>query len=310
MRSAQITIITPCLNRVNFIRDAIESVLAQNYPNIEHIIVDGGSTDGTLDLLADYPHLQIMTGPDKSMYDAINKGLQQAHGEIIGLLNSDDFYENNVFKLVMIIFNSNPDTDVVIGKAIVLNETKQGSKQGSLETFYPPISDQNITQTIIQGIPTINAWFFRKKIFEKIGLFDLSFPIAADRDFLIRLSLKEIKISFLEKIVYHYRQHAQSLTITSNHESQTKVLLDNLRLAERYLKQGALNANHKELLREWHSKTAIELFLRYTRQIQFTKVIATVKSGIKYNRHWFWLLNMQIWLRGKEKLKQWFPSSA
>ncbi len=306
MTSAKITIITPCLNRANFIRDAIESVLAQDYKKIEHIIVDGGSTDGTLELIASYPYLKVISGPDKGLYDAVNKGLQQAHGEIIGLLNSDDFYESDIFKPVVALFQSNPDTDVVIGKATVLSEMKQGSR----EEFYPTISSQNITKIIIQGAPIINAWFFRKKVFDQVGLFDLNYPIAADRDFLIRLNMQDIKFSFFERVVYHYRQHAQSLTITHNSQSQTKVLLENLILAEYYLKQDFANSSYKALLREWHDLTAVELFLRFVRQIEFAKATTIIELGTRFNHEWYSVLTTQIWLRSKEKLQKWFQPLA
>ncbi len=74
------------------IGQAVGSVIKQNYFPVEHIIVDGGSTDGTLDLLAQFPHLKVVSGPDNGMYDALNKGLKLAHGEIIGFLNTDDLY--------------------------------------------------------------------------------------------------------------------------------------------------------------------------------------------------------------------------
>ena len=83
----------PCLNRVNLIREAIESVLAQDYPNFEHIVIDGGSTDGTLDVLREYRHLKLISEPDNGLYDAVNKGIRLAQGELIGWLNSDDVYD-------------------------------------------------------------------------------------------------------------------------------------------------------------------------------------------------------------------------
>ena len=92
-----ITIITPSLNRAKFIEEAIKSVLNQDYPPVEHIIMDGGSTDGTLDILNSYSHLTVISQPDHGMYDAINKGIRMAKGNIIGIRNSDDYYEPNFF---------------------------------------------------------------------------------------------------------------------------------------------------------------------------------------------------------------------
>ena len=96
-----ISIITPCLNRANFIEEAIESVLDQISPNVEHIIMDVGSTDGTLELLNNYPHLRIISQPDRGMCEAFNKVIQIASGEVIGFLNTDDFNEPNVFASIV-----------------------------------------------------------------------------------------------------------------------------------------------------------------------------------------------------------------
>ena len=89
---SKISIITPSFNQGSFIETTILSVLEQGYPNFEHIIVDGGSTDDTLAMLARYPHLTVISEPDQGQAEAVNKGLRRASGEIIGWLNSDDTY--------------------------------------------------------------------------------------------------------------------------------------------------------------------------------------------------------------------------
>jgi glycosyltransferase involved in cell wall biosynthesis len=86
----RISIITPTLNRAAYLGEAIESVIAQDHPDVEHIIVDGMSTDGTVELLGRYPHLRVIREPDRSVYDGFNTGIRAAHGEVIMLLNSAD----------------------------------------------------------------------------------------------------------------------------------------------------------------------------------------------------------------------------
>ena len=112
----KVSIITPSYNRAGMIETAIQSVLSQNYPEVEHIIMDGGSTDGTLEVLKKYPHLRVVSEPDQGMYDALNKGLNLAHGEIIGFLNTDDFYAPGVFAKIALQF-SEKTVDAVAGLA-------------------------------------------------------------------------------------------------------------------------------------------------------------------------------------------------
>lgn len=93
----KLTIITPSFNQAPYIEQTIRSVLAQDYPCVEHIVIDGGSTDCTVDVLKKYPHLQWVSEKDRGQADALNKGLAKASGDIIGWVNSDDYYEHKIF---------------------------------------------------------------------------------------------------------------------------------------------------------------------------------------------------------------------
>lgn len=115
------------LNRAGMISTAIESVLAQNDPSVEHIIVDGASSDGTAEVLARYGHLRVVSEPDGGVYEALNKGIALARGEIIGQLNSDDFYEPETFGRVIELFRERPEIDAVSAGANVLeNDVRRG----------------------------------------------------------------------------------------------------------------------------------------------------------------------------------------
>ena len=107
------SVITPCLNRVELITATIQSVTAQDYPDFEHWIIDGGSTDGTLELLKGYQHLKVVSEPDRGVYDAINKGIRLATGEIIILLNSDDLLVAGALSLSAEIFRNAVGTMIV-----------------------------------------------------------------------------------------------------------------------------------------------------------------------------------------------------
>ena len=130
--SPRLSIITPSLNRARYIEEAIESVLRQNYSDIEHIIIDGGSTDGTFEILARYPHLKTISEPDNGMYDALNKGLNIATGEIVGFLNSDDVYAENIFLLVVKQFE-NPEIQATAGRARFFEQTEKKTLNNRFE---------------------------------------------------------------------------------------------------------------------------------------------------------------------------------
>src|SRR3989344_7830315 len=117
--SPLISILTPSLNKVDFIAKAIESVIFQKYPNVEHIIIDGCSTDGSVEVIKEfarkYKHLKVVVEKDDSHIEALNKAVKMAKGEIISVLNTDDYYEPNVFFEVANLFRSNEEVEVVVG---------------------------------------------------------------------------------------------------------------------------------------------------------------------------------------------------
>lgn len=206
-----ITIITPCLNRRETIGAAIESVISQDRDNVEHIVVDGGSTDGTLDVLAHYPHLRVVSEPDRGLYDAINKGIHLANGSIIGHLNSDDLYMPDVFGKVAEAFEADGDIGSICGGAQIF--TTEGDKHRVSHRINSEAVKMLRYSDIIRGVPITNARFFRRTVYEKIGGYDIRYRLAADRDFLMRLVLAGIKRATVKEVIYQYRSHPGSLTL-------------------------------------------------------------------------------------------------
>jgi glycosyltransferase involved in cell wall biosynthesis len=229
-----ISIITPCLNRVEFVAVAIQSVLDQNYPQVEHIIMDGGSTDGTLEILSGYAHLEVFSQSDSGIYDAINKGIKLAHGEVIGVLNTDDFYEPQIFDEVADLFINHPEIDAIVGNASILVENTPG-EWGTLMTF-PRVQPNQLLARATTGAPTFNSWFFRKRLCEDLGGFDIRYLYVADRDFLIRMALKNKSFLGLDRFVYHYRMHPGSITLSGTDSGEADYMFESRNLAERYLK--------------------------------------------------------------------------
>lgn len=208
-----VSIITGVLNGITYLETCIESILNQSYPYIEHVFVDGGSTDGTLDMLSSYKarypgRIRFISEPDRGPDDAANKGLQMAEGEIIGFLGSDDMSEPDAIMKVVEFFRSNPDAYFVFGECNHINE--KGEIIGKV-----PTKDFNLKEAIndLCYIPTLSS-FFRREVMEKIGLFDTSLPYG-DLDYLLRIG-KMFKIYRIEDVLARLRLHKDSLGSLKN----------------------------------------------------------------------------------------------
>jgi len=295
----KISILTPSYNRAELIKPAIESVLAQKYTNFEHIVIDGASTDGTLELLSSYPNLRIFSELDHGMYDALNKGLDLAQGQIIGLLNTDDIYEAGIFDEVVETFDRHSQADVVIGRALVFEDVDH-----AVVDEYPPLTAETLLDQLLLGVPSINAWFFRRDVFDRVGRFDQTFAIGADRDFLIRLYLAGFKPIFMEKVYCRYRRHAESLTINPEMDSKLRVFNENLRLARKYIGVAQPHSIFSQKCLQWHDLTSIELLILLLRQKRIQASFQVVRSAIQYNPKWLLLIAMQSPVRIKNYLKK------
>ena len=180
----KITIITVSYNSASHIEDAIKSVADQDYQEIEHIVIDGNSNDGTQQILEKYSNklAHWESKPDKGIYDAMNKGIKKATGEVIGILNSDDFYfDNQVISKVAVTF-SEKDIDAVFGDLIFVDSKNLNRtvRTYSSNNWYP----DKFAKGYMPAHPT---FFVRRKFYEKHGLFETDYEIAADYEMLIRL---------------------------------------------------------------------------------------------------------------------------
>jgi len=205
----RITIITPCRNGARYITEAIDSVIAQRYPNLEHIVVDAASSDATLSLISRYPAVTVISEPDDGSHDAMNKGVARATGDVIGFLNVDDVYPDNTLLKVGRIFAATPDIDIVMGNAIVFEDDGCGAR--AIRFVYAHPLGVWLEESAF-GNPGINGWFFRRSTFDRIGLFDNAFFICADRDFVVRVALAGMSAVVLHEPTIWYRAHREART--------------------------------------------------------------------------------------------------
>ena len=198
----KITIITVCYNSGKTIKDTIESVLAQNYKNFEYIIIDGKSKDNTVDIIKSYEpkfngKMKWISEKDKGIYDAMNKGVKLASGDIIGLINADDILATpNAFQIIVDTFK-NENCDGTYSNLRVLDENMKkiirvfNPKKGNYKLgWYPPH-------------PTL---YLKKDVYDKIGLYSLDYKIAADYDLMIRVMKdSDIKLSYIKEVLVYMR---------------------------------------------------------------------------------------------------------
>jgi glycosyltransferase involved in cell wall biosynthesis len=274
------SIITPCFNRVTLIGATIESVIAQDYPDFEHWIIDGGSTDGTLDLLNRYRHLRVVSEPDNGVYDAINKGIRLTTGEIIILLNSDDLLVPGALSLSADIFRNAVGTMIVSAGCQIFRCTPEGTeiemhRYDDLRQY--ALSLRNVTV----GTPNINARFFRRKVFDQIGAFDLAFPIAADRDFLIRAALRGLPDAPIAKVLYRYRWHAGSLTMNAGSDSLLSGMRDGRRIITRSIQNFAVNREQMACLNQWGRECQATEVMIYAVQGRLREALSTWMEGLR-----------------------------
>lgn len=199
MENCKLSIITVCLNSEATIRQTIESVLQQTYKNIEYIIVDGGSTDKTLDIIQEYiplfdGRMQYISEKDNGIYDAMNKGILRATGEVVGIINSDDWYEKNALEKVAEGFGD-AEADIVYGEMWLINQSGEREYHTWHSTF-----------------PPHPGTFVRREVYEKYGMFDLKYRIAADRELLLRFMADGVRFKHIDAILTNFRRTGISNT--------------------------------------------------------------------------------------------------
>ena len=206
----KITIITPTLNQGKYIRETIESVLNQEYPNLEFIIMDGGSTDETPKIVEQYrDHLIWISEPDHGQAEAINKGIRMATGEIIAFLNSDDYYLPGVLNKIARIFMENPDIQWVSGNYLIINEKGKLIHPFTIryKNLFRAFSSHHVlrlTNYLIQP-----STFWRKKVHEEIGFFDQTLRYVFDFDFWLRM-IDQYPLYIEKSPLSYFRIHHQS----------------------------------------------------------------------------------------------------
>ncbi|MFA6540363.1 MAG: glycosyltransferase family 2 protein [Bacteroidota bacterium] len=210
------SIITPSFNQGIYIRDTIESILQQDYNNFEHIIVDGGSTDETIAILKEYKHLKWVSEKDNGQSNAINKGFTMATGDIIGWLNSDDYYEKNIFNKISQHFNQNPACNLLYGDItyVDLNKIALFSIKGPIITYEKLLANPDLIRQ--------PSTFWRATLLSRIGNLNENLHLVMDYDYILRI-LEVTSPWYYNANLSYFRTYRTNKT-NSNPRKQAKEL--------------------------------------------------------------------------------------
>lgn len=214
-----VTVVTPSFNQAGFLEETIHSVLNQTYPNVEYIIIDGGSSDGSLEIIKKYASrlANWISEKDRGQTDAINKGFALAKGEVLAWLNSDDSLLPNAIEEAVSYLSEHPDTGMVYGDANYIDKkSKVIGKFPSAET------DLIRLRRGFVHIPQ-QASFFRKSLWEQVGPLDPEFFFAMDYDLWVRLAERS-ELKYLPRTWANFRLHADAKTISADDQCWPEML--------------------------------------------------------------------------------------
>jgi len=213
--SPKISIITVCFNSEKYIETTIKSVISQDYPAIEYIVVDGNSGDSTMTIVEKYHSFvaKKISEPDKGIYDAMTKGVAMASGDVVGILNSDDvFASGSIISEVMNIFNTDNTIDALYGNITYFNNDDPGKivRKWITKPYYPRFFDHG-------EVPPHPALFVRKRVYDAIGAYFPDFKITSDYEFMLRaFKIHGYKPYFINKFIVNMRMGGESTKSLKN----------------------------------------------------------------------------------------------
>lgn len=273
--SMKVSVITPTLNSARFLSEALESARAVS-PQ-EHFVIDGGSQDATAEIAGSAPGVRFVSRPGCSLYAALNHGLRLASGEYIVFLNSDDCFAPGGPDVIARLLARANGAELLSGDAELCVTDASGSlvsrryRQGPFERL--------CAEEILFGVPIMNARIYARSLFERLGGFDESLKIAADREFLIRVLGAGVKEVREDAAVYRYRSHPGSLTLAPNRERAGELIAEHRRIAARYLDRDTPEGFAREL-RDWLRDSMISGFAAELRAGRASSAVRMIASDL------------------------------
>lgn len=278
------TIITPTLNASATLEDAVCSAMRQGI-ECEHLIMDGCSSDRTLEIAHSFPHLTVHSGRDRGLYDAMNRGAFFARGEWLIFLQADDWLPEGALLAFQAALEKNPAAEILAGSAEAVHQVGENL----WETRWQRTSDADKALTVEKialGEPMLNARAIRKSLFKKAGPFDLAYSLASDRDFLLKLTALQPLAATIEVPTYRYRWHEGSRTMNAGNSLSRRLTAENLAIARKHLTDPSWAAEDKLSLRDWHSRQAIQSAMCALEAYDVFGFFKVLPSAVTHNPAW------------------------
>lgn len=277
------TIITPTLNASATLEDAVCSAMGQGI-EYEHLIMDGCSSDRTLEIAHSFPHLTVHSGRDRGLYDAMNRGAFFALGEWLIFLQADDWLPEGALAAFRAAMEKNPAAEILTGSAEAVRQI--GENLWDPQWQRTSDADKALTiENIALGEPMLNARAIRKSLFKKAGPFDLAYSLASDRDFLLKLTSLQPQAATVDAPTYRYRWHEGSRTMNAGNSLSRRLTAENLAIAEKHLQSSAEPATRR-LLKLWHHRQSTQFALCAFEALQPLAVIQTALRATRINPSW------------------------
>ena len=295
VKSPLVSIITPSYNQGMFLEETIRSVLKQSYPNIEYIIIDGGSKDNSREIIEKYEDRLVYweSQPDRGQAHAINKGIRRAQGEFIGWINSDDLYQPDTVRKIVDIFNENPEVDVVYGR---LDRIDESGKVVPTPTL--PKDKVEFSKKLVIGECVVNqpGSFWRSRMMDLVGLLDERLIYGLDFEYWIRMAMAGAKFKRINDTVAQFRLSKSSKTVGQSAEmaEEQLAILDRLLLDDNLPEiLGLSNSKIKSDARKAKSVASLYAFKGYLQQNKFNKAWSHLLNALYMypfviiNRRWY-----------------------
>lgn len=277
MSKQSFTLITPCLNRINTIGRMLASVATQGRHDIQHLVIDGGSTDGSIEWARAQGRFEVIVEPGEGLYAAINRGIGLARGDVVLLLNTDDELLPGAMDILSKVFSRQTEVDIVAAGAEVVELAA-----GVTVVYDDPKTCALRVRNCISGQAMPNAKAFRQRALAAVGLFDPRWRLMSDRDFLLRACAQGLTAVSVRQPVYRYHIHSGSLTLSDTARNPALALeqleMSIVRLAE------TADTPYAALYRRFHAYSAGYQVLALARNGEIGAALRLIRQAAHRDR--------------------------